>query len=272
MAMERYQLILAYDGTDFLGSQRQGTKRTVQGEVEAALRRIGWRGRSILLAGRTDAGVHASGQVAAVDLDWRHSLGELKAALNYNLPDDIAVWKVSQTARAFHPRFDAQARCYLYRIIIKKERDPLRERFAWRIEEKPAFDLLAQAAAKLVGEHDFHNLGRAMQPQNRTVRTVFAARWSAKGFGELAFEVIADAFLYHMVRRMVYLQVMVGIGRLGLEDFRGIVAGVRDAPPGMAPATGLELKACFYDMEWQEKEKKTKWKHLVNDEREEKSG
>jgi tRNA pseudouridine38-40 synthase len=269
MAIERYQLILAYDGTDFLGSQRQGVKRTVQGEVEAALHQIGWQGRSILLAGRTDAGVHATGQVAAVDLDWRHTLDELKAALNYNLPDDIAVWKVSQTARTFHPRFDAQARCYLYRLFTKKERDPLRERFAWRIEEKPAFDLLMQVAVSLVGEHDFHNFGRAMHLQNSTVRNVLAAKWSARGFGELEFEVTADAFLYHMVRRMVYLQVMVGIRRLGREDFQAIITGERSAPPGMAPAAGLELKACFYDAEWQEKEKKTKWKHLVNDEKEE---
>src|SRR5512140_3740348 len=89
--MARYQIILAYDGTDFLGRQRQAGARTVQVELEKALRKIGWQGRSILLAGRTDTGTHASGQVAAFDLDWKHGTDRLRDALNANLPDDLAV-------------------------------------------------------------------------------------------------------------------------------------------------------------------------------------
>ena len=89
--MARYQLTLAYDGTDFFGSQRQATKRTVQGELEKALCTLGWVGRSVLMAGRTDTGVHAAGQVAAFDLDWTHPADELLRALNANLPEDLAV-------------------------------------------------------------------------------------------------------------------------------------------------------------------------------------
>ena len=88
--MERYQIILAYDGTDFVGSQRQAKSRTVQGELEKALRALGWDGRTVYLAGRTDSGTHASGQVAAFDLDWQHSLDDLRNALNANLPADMA--------------------------------------------------------------------------------------------------------------------------------------------------------------------------------------
>ena len=105
--MARYKLILAYDGTAFAGSQRQAKHRTVQGELEKALRKLGWSARSVTLAGRTDTGVHASGQVAAFDLEWNHGLEHLRDALNANLPFDIAVKNVEVADAKFHPRFDA---------------------------------------------------------------------------------------------------------------------------------------------------------------------
>ncbi len=129
--MARYQVILAYDGADFFGFQRQADgcgQRTVQGVVEQALRRIGWQGRAILFAGRTDVGVHASGQVIAFDLDWLHSTDALLAALNANLPADVAAQAAQLAADDFHPRYDARARCYRYRLFCQPRRDPLRER------------------------------------------------------------------------------------------------------------------------------------------------
>src|SRR5512139_884837 len=106
--MERYKIIFAYDGTQFDGSQRQARSRTVQSVLESALGKLGWNGKSILLAGRTDTGVHASGQVAAVDLSWNHSVDDLRSALNSNLPTDIAVSSVNKVEAHFHPRFDAR--------------------------------------------------------------------------------------------------------------------------------------------------------------------
>src|ERR1051325_6628960 len=131
--MARYQLTLAYDGTNFFGSQRQASKRTVQGELESALRKLGWTGRSVLMAGRTDTGVHATGQVASCDLDWSHADEELLRALNATLPGDLAVQKVCTVNADFHPRFDATSRCYRYRLFCRAVRDPIRERFGWRI-------------------------------------------------------------------------------------------------------------------------------------------
>src|SRR5512142_2531393 len=113
--MARYQLTLAYDGTDFFGSQRQAKRRTVQGELEKVLCKLGWTGRSILLSGRTDTGVHATGQVAAFDLDWSHSDEELVRALNATLPADLAVHQARTVDAKFHPRFDASSRRYRYR-------------------------------------------------------------------------------------------------------------------------------------------------------------
>src|SRR5512138_3419368 len=122
--MARYQLTLAYDGTDFFGSQRQAKRRTVQGELEKALCKLGWVGRSVIMAGRTDTGVHATGQVASFDLDWSHPDEELLRALNAFLPGDLAVQQAQIVDARFHPRFDATSRRYCYHLFCQPVRDP----------------------------------------------------------------------------------------------------------------------------------------------------
>src|SRR5512138_103683 len=153
--MARYQLTLAYDGTDFFGSQRQVKRRTVQGELEKALCKLGWTGRSILMSGRTDTGVHATGQVAACDLDWSHSDEDLVRALNAALPADVAVHQARIVHAEFHPRFDALSRRYRYRLFCQSLRDPLRERFAWRVGPSIDGEALAEAANLFLGTYDF---------------------------------------------------------------------------------------------------------------------
>ena len=110
--MARYKVILAYDGTGFTGSQRQANSRTVQGELEKALRRLGWSDKSIVMAGRTDTGVHATGQVAAFDFDWAHTEEKLLRALNSDLPSDLVIKSLITAPADFHPRFDAASREY----------------------------------------------------------------------------------------------------------------------------------------------------------------
>jgi len=252
LKMARYQIILAYDGTGFFGSQRQGTTRTVQVELERALTRIGWTGRSIQLAGRTDSGVHASGQVAAFDLDWRHPLDNLQRALNANLPEDMAVHGLQSAPDGFHPRFDALSRRYRYRLFCREERDPLRERFGWRVF--PAATHLEDLAGIWLGTHDFAAFGSPATPKGSTVRTVFSAAWKRKG-DEWTFEIEADAFLYRMVRRLVYVQVAVGQGRAdaadlakALEDDLRIRQPARSRiPAGLALPNGLSLVEVKYN-------------------------
>lgn len=247
--MARYQIILAYDGTDFYGSQRQAKARTVQGELETALRRIGWTGKSVLLAGRTDTGVHASGQVAALDFDdWKHSPAELLDALNSQLPRDMAASRVTLAPDAFHPRFDAIARCYVYRVFFQPVRDPLRERLAWRIWPALEVDALREAASLLLGTHDFAAFGTPPRPESTTVRTVSRAEWSVHD-DELRFTVQAEAFLYRMVRRMTFVQVALAQGRLTAETLAGVTAGRLSGerlPAGLAPAHGLCLVSVTY--------------------------
>jgi tRNA pseudouridine38-40 synthase len=243
----RYQVILSYDGSDFSGSQRQAPKaRTIQGELERALSRLGWRGKSILLAGRTDSGVHASGQVAAFDLDWFHPLDELVAALNGNLPLDMAVTVARVVQDSFHPRFDATSRCYRYRLFCNPLRDPLRERYAWRVWPPLDGHALQNTAKLFLGTHDFAAFGSPPGPASTTRRTIMQAEWVSQS-DEWFFQVSADAFLYRMVRKLVHVQVAVGQGRLAAQAIADALNGPRGSlPGGLAPASGLTLIEVTY--------------------------
>ena len=246
--MARYKLILAYDGAAFVGSQRQAKRRTVQGELENALRQLGWPGRTVTLAGRTDTGVHASGQVAAFDFEWNHAPERLLAALNANLPADMAVSDIEPVDAKFHPRFDAASRCYRYRLFCGNVRDPLREKMAWRVW--PAFkeEALLEAAAVFLGRHDFSAFGSPAREQSSTVRTVMASEWSQSD-GEWQYEVRADAFLYRMVRRLVFVQVAVAQGRCLKETVVKAMERPQvknEIPAGLAPAHGLTLVEVTY--------------------------
>lgn len=243
--MAHYQITLAYDGTHFLGFQRSGSERTVQGVVEAALQRLGWQGESVLYAGRTDTGVHASGQVVAFALDWSHTNEALLQALNANLPVDAAVLAVEKAMPDFHPRFAALSRQYQYRIYCSSARNPLSDRYSWRVWPAVDEQRLHEAARLLPGTHDFAAFGSPPRAGGSTVRTVNYAVWQPQAQG-LLFEISANAFLYHMVRRLVYWQVLVGQNRLDLEQLALAVNAAQPQSPGLAPPQGLTLVGVQY--------------------------
>ena len=253
--MARYQLTLAYDGTDFFGSQRQANKRTVQGELEKALCQLGWTGRSVLMSGRTDTGVHATGQVASFDIHWSHSDGDLVRALNAALPADMAIHQARMVHAKFHPRFDASSRRYRYTLFCQPLRHPIRERFAWRLWPPINGDMLSETAKLFLGTHDFSAFGSPTTPRGGTVRTVMQAGWSQPGEAEdeWHFDVQADAFLYRMVRRLVFVQVAVAQGKISAEliatSLTNQVSAERKnekVPAGLAPAHGLTLVEVTY--------------------------
>lgn len=248
--MARYQVILAYDGAEFFGFQRQASasgQRTVQGVVEQALRRIGWQGGAILFAGRTDVGVHASGQVIAFDLEWSHSTEALLAALNANLPADVAAQAAQPVADEFHPRYDARARCYRYRLFCQPRRDPLRERYAWRVWPEVDGAQMQRAANHLIGTHDFAAFGSPPRHKGVTLRTVYQAQWSPEPPDVWIFEVSANAFLFHMVRRMVGLLVAIGQGKQEAEAVLNYLQNPNGAKlRTLAPAHGLTLVEVIY--------------------------
>lgn len=241
--MERYKLTLAYDGSDFSGSQKQANSRTVQGELEKALQQIGWNGKSVLMAGRTDTGVHATGQVCAFDFaEWNQNSTKLLNAINAKLPKDIAVKKLQQVANEFHPRFDATSRTYRYQLFYNTLRDPLREKFAWHVWTKFDPHVLIENAKLFLGKHDFSAFGSKTSPDGTTIRTITKCQWKKKPNGEYQFEVSADAFLYRMVRRMVFIQISLAQGKCSVKDVEQAISKKQvKLPSGLAPAHGLTL-------------------------------
>lgn len=200
-------------------------------------------------SGRTDSGVHAGGQVIAFDLVWHHSDLQLLRALNALLPEDIALQTLRATRPDFHPRFDALSRIYEYSIVNAATRQPLWRGRAWQVFGDLDFDLLHQTAALLVGVHDFGAFGQAPQGNN-TVREITLSRWTREPLQRgqlLRYRVEGNAFLYHMVRRMVGMQVDVALGRLNLAAFEQVFRSGDLAQAGtLAPACGLVLLEVHY--------------------------
>ncbi len=242
-----YKSIVAYDGTDFHGFQRQKQGvRTVQSVLEGALSQLGWDDASILAAGRTDAGVHARGQVISFRLRWKHSPDKLCAALNSYLPRDAAVREAMRVSDDFHPRFSALKRSYSYTVFLGRSREPLQERYAWRLAHVPDLQALNSASALMLGEHDFGAFGTSPTSGGTTVRTVFSSMWRQRG-EMLRFEIGANAFLYRMVRRIVAATLEVGLGRERESTIRRLI----DDPSArwetrLAPARGLVLEQVEY--------------------------
>ena len=243
---DRFRVVLAYDGTDFSGSQYQKDLRTVQGEVQNSLQKIGWQEDSVLFAGRTDAGVHAAGQVIAFDLKWDHTERELSKAINAVLPPDISARNITRTRQDFHPRYDARARKYQYRILINSIRDPLRERYSWRVWPEIELKQMKRAARYLIGTHDFRALGNPHQAEGSTIRRVEQAVWKKEG-NELIFEITGNAFLYRMVRRITALLVKIGQGKEPPAAVRDYLQNPTGLPSqGLAPPNGLVLIEVSY--------------------------
>jgi tRNA pseudouridine38-40 synthase len=235
----RYRARVEYDGTDFAGFQAQPGARTVQGELEAALARLhnGER-RPVDGAGRTDAGVHAEGQVIAFTYSGRLAAAELGRALDALLPADVAIRDVRATTARFHPRYAARYREYRY-TVWNGPRSPLRERTALGVRVPLDTAAMARAGSVLVGRHDFSAFGAADQNPVRTVHSVRVRRSGSL----VTIDVRADAFLRGMVRRVAAVLLEVGRGKMDEEAVRAALAARVPALGGAtAPAHGLSLR------------------------------
>jgi tRNA pseudouridine38-40 synthase len=248
--------LVEYDGTRFKGFQRQARDKgpTVQGELEAAAARLAGEPIALEAAGRTDSGVHATGQVISFPTVARHDPATWRRALNALLPPDIAVRAVCAVGDEFHARKSALARRYRYRLFCDPVRAPLRERYAWRVPWRLDVAAMRAAAQALLGEHDFGAFGssprddRATGYRGHTVRTMIEATcFESPHADEVECRFAADAFLTGMVRRLVGTLVLVGEGRLGAADFRAILEAREKAHPGVpAPPQGLCLIGVDY--------------------------
>ncbi len=241
----RFRARVEYDGTDFFGFQVQARGRTVQGELERAIQAVTGHQIRVTAAGRTDRGVHAQGQVIAFEVPWRHSLADLRRALNATLAEDVALCSLEEAAEDFHPRFSAVSRVYRYTLLNRPVRSPLHRRRAWQVWPRLDRARMAEASRHLIGEHDFATFGRPPQGEN-TVRRVLRAGWEeAAPF--LHFEIEANAFLYRMVRTIVGALVQVGWGQVSPAAFAELLpARDRSLIKLVAPPQGLCLMQVNY--------------------------
>jgi tRNA pseudouridine38-40 synthase len=240
--------IVAYDGTEFSGFQRQTNVRSVQGELERAIEQITGQKASVTGAGRTDAGVHAIGQVVAFETEWKHPLDALQRALNVTLAEDMAVRALGFAPADFHPRYDALSRTYEYTIIQSEVRQPLVRRYAWQTYRALDVESMNIAAQGLIGEHDFVAFGSAPSGSGEsTTRRVLRAEWRETD-GKMVFEIEANAFLFRMVRRIVATLARVGAGELSKDEVSELLDSRNpDRVKGAAPACGLCLVKVSYE-------------------------
>jgi tRNA pseudouridine38-40 synthase len=249
--MRCIKLTLAYDGTAYAGWQFQPGQRTLQGVLEDALHRITGETIRTLGSGRTDAGVHALGQVVSFRSDSPLSAEVLQRALNAELPSDVAVRDVSEVAENFQARHDAVSKRYRYVIYDGPVRDVFRLRFCWHCRRRLDVAVMDRAARALLGTHDFRSLQASGSQRGSTIRTIrdIQVQRSDRGRGDVVvIEVEADGFLYHMVRTIVGTLVQIGQRRRP-ESWMAEVLEARDrrAAGPTAPPQGLFLVRAEYE-------------------------
>jgi len=242
----RIALLLEYEGTRYAGSQFQTNAPTVQGELEAAVTKTTGEQARASFAGRTDAGVHALGQVAAFTTASALPGETLVDALNAWLPRDIAVRAAREVEAGFDPRRQAVRRRYRYIVENRSARPALGRELCWHLSRPLDVEDMAQAAAAMAGEHDFAAFGGPLEdPQATTVRRVESFTVARDGT-RVVFEVVANAFLPHQVRRMVGALVRVGLGNMAAAEYAALLGGPPSSAGPAAPARGLFLMQVDY--------------------------
>jgi tRNA pseudouridine38-40 synthase len=245
--MPNFKLTIEYDGTAYSGWQRQAEEPTVQAEIERALGRMTRSTITLTGAGRTDAGVHALGQVANFLSETRLTPEELLKGLNSLLPPDIAIRDCCRVPEDFHARFAAKSKRYQYRILNRAARAAVGRDYAWFIHRELDIGAMERAAGHLIGRQDFKAFESAGSPRAHTERHVMHASWTEGQDRRLTFRIEADGFLRGMVRNIVGTLVAVGLGKLPPQEMSAILASRdRRRAGATAPARGLFLVEVHY--------------------------
>ena len=244
--MRNLKLTLACDGTRLVGWQRQAEGDSVQGLLEDALARFEGAAVTVHGAGRTDAGVHALGQVASVQLTCAHDVTTLTRALNAQLPEDVRVLAVEDVSPQFHARFAARSKTYRYQVRHGTIADPFERAYVWHMPERLRVDAMRSAANVLIGTYDFAAFQSIGSPTRDSVRTVTQSTLTDDD-GRMAYEISGDGFLRHMVRAIVGTLVEIGRGFREPESMASLLRGSArgDAGP-TAPPQGLFLVRVDY--------------------------
>ncbi|MGB0061097.1 tRNA pseudouridine(38-40) synthase TruA [Candidatus Binatus sp.] len=240
------KLTIEYDGGNYSGWQLQPRHDSIQGRIEAALERIFAAPVRVFGSGRTDAGVHARGQVASISIPRPFDATELQRALNSILPADIVVLDIAAAPDDFDPRRAARSRVYEYRVLNRQVASAFDYRYSWLVRDRLDLAAMNRAAQIFVGDHDFAAFRSLGTEVRTTIRRVISSEWTRAG-DVLVYRVEANSFLRHMVRAMVAAMIDVGRGKLTRDQIATILAGCdRGAAPANAPPGGLYLVEVRY--------------------------
>jgi tRNA pseudouridine38-40 synthase len=244
--LSKFVLLIEYDGTQYYGFQWQVGLPTIQNELEQAIKQFCGQSSRVIAASRTDTGVHAQGQVVSF---WTKSTLDtmtLVKALNYYLPEDIAVKEVYRASDDFNVRRDALSREYRYHILNSNTRSPFSRRFALFMPKMLDIQAMNEACQLIQGEHDFASFASSLEGSKSTLRNVYEAEIEKKGDFTI-FRIVANSFLPHQVRSTVGLLIRLGLGKIGIADFRDIIEARRMGLAGpLSPPCGLCLKKVNY--------------------------
>ncbi len=245
--MPNFRLTIEYDGTSYHGWQRQKNRRTVQEEIENALSEMTRQKIILTGSGKTDAGVHALGQVANFCCETNLTPEIFQKGLNSMLDDDIVIRECQQANENFHARFDVKSKLYHYRIMNHFIPTAIGRQYIWFIRKKLNIKAMQDAILHLIGKHDFKSFEGAGSPRKHTIRSVFHAGLAEQADGYLIFEIEADGFLRFMVRNIVGTLADVGFGKIMPDEFREILLSKdRNQAGATAPPQGLFLVQVKY--------------------------
>jgi len=244
---KNFKLTIEYDGSAYHGWQRQAVHPTIQGKIETALKTMTGTQVTLTGSGRTDAGVHAYGQVANFICDTKLTPEIFQKGLNSILPKDIVITACTSVPEEFNARYDAQSKTYHYRILNRRLAAAIGRQYAWHIPQKLDFDAMRRAYPHIIGTHDFKAFEGTGSPRAHTERCVIHADLVEKNDGHLVFEIEGNGFLRFMVRNIVGTLVDVGIGKITSDDFKRILQSKDRTLAGItAPAHGLFLMQVKY--------------------------
>lgn len=245
--MRNIRLLLQYEGTKYQGWQRQtSSDNTIQGKLERLLERMCGETIEVSASGRTDAGVHAMGQVANFHTNCEMSLSDMQEYCNHYLPEDIAVVEISEAAPRFHSRLNACGKCYCYRVINSSVPNVFWRRYAQEIPEVLDEEAMRRAAQFLLGEHDFKSFTSAKKGKKSTIRRIDEISIERDG-DMLTFTFVGNGFLHHMIRILMGTLLEVGMGKRTPESMLELLAvQKREAAGPLVPAKGLTLLQVFY--------------------------
>lgn len=248
-----FKLLIQYDGTDFHGWQVQNNERTVQGELTRVLSLLNDDEVYVCGSGRTDAGVHAEGQVANVKMTKQFTSEKLRQAINGNLWRDVRILQVEKTSDDFHARFSAKGKTYVYRIINAPVISPFWSRFAHHESRPLNVNRMSEAARFFLGEHDWTAFSAANSDAENRVRTISEAviesKWDARAASQIIeFRITGNGFLRYMVRSIVGTLLEVGRNEKDFDEVQtAIISGDRNLAGATAPANGLTLLKVYYE-------------------------